>query len=175
MLALYQHPDNKKTPPKLVSSYQQLYEPTKVDQSSRWTLEWPALGIISDLKTDMNTAGHADSTCLIQCEKADISIQSKILLIYTVNKLMIDPPYRPESFTVIPHSDDSEIKRETFKYPPAAGGGWHYQADHVGRLIRDGKIESDRMPWEESRITQGWLDQVRKDGSSVLKDLKGQV
>jgi hypothetical protein len=77
MLALYQHPDNKKTPPKLVSSYQQLYEPTKVDQSSRWTLEWPALGIISDLKTDMNTAGHADSTCLIQCEKADISIQSQ--------------------------------------------------------------------------------------------------
>jgi len=88
---------------------------------------------------------------------------------------MIDPPYRPESFTVIPHSDDPSIKRETFDYPPAAGGGWHYQADHVGRLIRDGKIESDRMPWEESRITQGWFDQVRKDGPSVLKDLKGKA
>jgi hypothetical protein len=91
MLALYQHPDNKKTPPKLVSSYQQLYEPTKVDQSSRWTLEWPALGIISDLKTDMNTAGHADSTCLIQCEKADISIQSQSSTPYLPNTY-IRPP-----------------------------------------------------------------------------------
>ena len=88
---------------------------------------------------------------------------------------MSDPPYRPEQFSIIPHSADSEIKRETFTYKPAAGGGWHYQADHVGRCIRDGKIESERMPWEESRIVQGWFDQVRKDGSSVLKDLKGKV
>lgn len=178
MLALYQHPDNKATPPKLVSSYQQLYEPTDVDQSSRWTLEWPGLDIIADLKTDMNTAGHADSTCLIQCEKGDISIQSKHSILNKLNrgrKLILDPPYRPESFTVIPHSDDSSIQRETHTHKPAAGGGWHYQADHVGRLIRDGKIESDRMPWEESRITQGWLDQVRKNGNSVLKDLKGKV
>jgi len=88
---------------------------------------------------------------------------------------MSDPPYRPEQFSIIPHSADAEIKRETFTYKPAAGGGWHYQADHVGRCIRDGKIESERMPWEESRIVQGWFDQVRKDGSSVLKDLKGKV
>jgi len=102
MLALYQHPDNKKTPPKLVSSYQQLYEPTKVDQSSRWTLEWPALGIISDLKTDMNTAGHADSTCLIQCEKADISIQSQSFTPYLSNTY-IRPPIQT---------------RELYRHPP---------------------------------------------------------
>ena len=76
MLLLYQHPDNKKTAPKVVSSYQQIYAPTGVDQNSRWTLEWPGLGIISDLKTDLATAGHSDSTCLISCEKADISIHS---------------------------------------------------------------------------------------------------
>jgi hypothetical protein len=76
---------------------------------------------------------------------------------------------------VIPHSGDASLKRESFHYPPAAGGGWHYQADEVARCIRDGKIESERMPWEESRITQSWLDQVRKDGTSVLKDLKGKA
>jgi hypothetical protein len=45
----------------------------------------------------------------------------------------------------------------------------------VARCIRDGKIESDRMPWEESRITQGWFDEVRKNGDSVLKDFKGKA
>jgi hypothetical protein len=84
MLALYQHPDNKKTSPKIVSSYQQLYAPTKVDQNSRWTLEWPALGIIADLKTDMDTDAHADSTCLISCEKGDISIESMFPLFHLV-------------------------------------------------------------------------------------------
>jgi hypothetical protein len=88
---------------------------------------------------------------------------------------MSDPPYRPERFNVIPNSGDASLKRESFHYPPAAGGGWHYQADEVARCIRDGKIESERMPWEESRITQSWLDQVRKDGTSVLKDLKGKA
>jgi hypothetical protein len=87
-----------------------------------------------------------------------------------------DPPYRPEKFTIIPHSDSPDtIKRETFNLPPSAGGGWHYQADEVGRCIRDGKIESERMPWEESKIVQGWFDQVRKEGRSVLKDLKGKA
>lgn len=41
--------------------------------------------------------------------------------------------------------------------------------------MRDGKIESERMSWEESRITQGWYDQVRKEGGSVLKNLKGKA
>lgn len=31
------------------------------------------------------------------------------------------------------------------------------------------------MPWEESRVVQGWLDQVRKEGGSAIKDLKGKA
>jgi hypothetical protein len=48
----------------------------------------------------------------------------------------------------------------------------HYEADEVARCIRDGKTESERMPLKESRVTQGWLDAVRKNGSTVLKDRK---
>lgn len=49
----------------------------------------------------------------------------------------------------------------------------HYEADEVARCIRDGKKESERMPWEESRIVQGWFDEIRKNGDTVLKDVKG--
>lgn len=51
----------------------------------------------------------------------------------------------------------------------------HYEADEVARCVRDGKLESDRMPLSESRIVQGWFDEVRKSGGSVLKDVKGQA
>jgi hypothetical protein len=49
----------------------------------------------------------------------------------------------------------------------------HYEADECARCIRDGKLESERMPHEESRIVQSWFDQVRKAGDTVLKDRKG--
>ena len=49
----------------------------------------------------------------------------------------------------------------------------HYEADEVARCIRDGKLESQRMPLAESRIVQGWFDQVRKAGDTVLKNAKG--
>lgn len=76
MLLLYQHPDNKKTAPKLVSSYQQIYAPTGVDQSSRWVLEWTGLGgVVANLMTDICTDAYKEATCLIQCEKGDIAIE----------------------------------------------------------------------------------------------------
>ena len=53
------------------------------------------------------------------------------------------------------------------------GGSMHYEADEVARCLRDGKKQSERMPWDESRVVQSWFDKVRKDGNSVLKDVKG--
>lgn len=50
-----------------------------------------------------------------------------------------------------------------------------YEADEVFRCLARGEVESGRMPWEESRVVQGWFDQVRNDGSTVLKGLKGTV
>ena len=48
-----------------------------------------------------------------------------------------------------------------------------YEADEVARCIRDGKIESERMQWEESRVVQGWVDKVRKEGPSETAKLVG--
>lgn len=95
--------------------------------------------------------------------------------------LTADPPWRPETLTIVPHAsfEPGSIKeRSSTKYPVAAkgaGGGMHYEADEVARCIRDGKTQSDRMPLAESRITQGWLDAVRKQGNTVLKERKPTV
>lgn len=92
MLLLYQHPDNKRTPPKLVSSYQQLYPLTQVDQSSRWVLEWTGLGgVLGNMMTDINTDAYKEATCLIQCEKGDIAIECLSLPIFPYPSLTLNP------------------------------------------------------------------------------------
>lgn len=73
-----------------------------------------------------------------------------------------------------PPPKEGDITEETVhNCPIGTGNGMHYEADHVARCIRDKKLESERMPLAESRVVQGWLDKVRKDGNSVLKDVVG--
>lgn len=60
-----------------------------------------------------------------------------------------------------------------YQFDNHAGDSMHYEADEVARCLRDGKLESDRVPLEESIITQGWMDRIRKDGDTVLKNVNG--
>jgi hypothetical protein len=58
------------------------------------------------------------------------------------------------------------IKEKTEHHHPVQGNsGMAYEADEVARCVRDGKNESERMRWEESRIVQGWFDRVRGDAA----------
>jgi len=85
-------------------------------------------------------------------------------------------PFKPQKFWISPHPNpkDGEVPEKTeHSYPVDTGGGMHYEADEVARCVRDGKLESDRMPWDESRVVQGWFDQVRTHGNTILKDAKG--
>lgn len=75
MLALFQHPDNNRTPPKMLTSYQTLYPRSGVDLNSRWLLEFPGLDNVQALlTTDMDTTGCGDMTALISCQHADLAI-----------------------------------------------------------------------------------------------------
>lgn len=159
MLALHHHPDNKDRSPRVVTSYQKIYPRSGVDAMSHWIVDWKDFAQCRCL-TDMTTSGYKNATAIISCEEGDLVIPY--------------PPWRPSSFSIVPHPEEEPqgkiTKTETFEHPVAEGGGMHYEADEVARCIRDGKTESERMPLEESRITQIWLDDVRKAGDSVLKN-----
>ncbi|GFZ46901.1 hypothetical protein JCM24511_04121 [Saitozyma sp. JCM 24511] len=164
MLVLHQHPLNKdRKPPKLHFSHQTLYPRSNVDLNSRWLLEWEGVSQAM-LMTDMNTHGPRESTVYISCEEGDLALEWG--------------PFKPQRFWLIPHPPGAEksIKETTeHHYPVSAGGGMAYEADEVARCVRDGKLESERMPWEESRIVQSWFDQVRRAGGGVLADAKGNA
>ncbi|WRT65254.1 uncharacterized protein IL334_002197 [Kwoniella shivajii] len=164
MLLVHRNPHNKDKNPKVVSSYQSIYKRSGVDLNSRWIVEWDGL-CHGQLLTDLSSAGLQEATAVLQCSEGDLIIEY--------------PPYKPETFHIVPRParDLGAIKEKTTHHVPVHSGnhGMSYEADEVARCIRDGKTESDRMPWEESKVVQRWLDDVRKNGPSSTKDMKGNA
>jgi predicted dehydrogenase len=44
---------------------------------------------------------------------------------------------------------------------PFDGNGYHYEAAEIGRLIREGRIESDIMSWQDSMYVMEAMDRIR--------------
>ncbi|ORY27923.1 hypothetical protein BCR39DRAFT_217143 [Naematelia encephala] len=154
MMLLHRHPFNTNgKPPSLVFSHQTIYKRSGVDANSRWLLNWDGVGQAMCV-TDMTAHGTHYGCVIVTCEKGDLILDGSIA--------------RPSTFHIITRGKDgptADDEKETFNVPVPAGVGMCYEADEVYRCIRDGKIESERMPWEESRIVQGWFDEIRAAGS----------
>ncbi|THX59635.1 hypothetical protein D6D08_08885 [Aureobasidium pullulans] len=58
---------------------------------------------------------------------------------------------------------DQPGRVDEFSCPfPAGGHGMYYEADEAARCVRDGLLESDVMPWEESILIMEVMDQIRE-------------
>lgn len=71
------------------------------------------------------------------------------------------PIYRPTKYRIIKH--DGEYVEHSFEVP-AGGMGMFWEADEAARCLRDGKSESEGIPWEESILVAELLDEARKQG-----------
>lgn len=47
---------------------------------------------------------------------------------------------------------------------PGNGKGMYWEADEVARCLRDGKLESEGLPWEESIVIMEVMDEIRRQG-----------
>ena len=72
-------------------------------------------------------------------------------------------PCRPTRYLVIPKKGLGEV-RDVECSIPAGGRGMYWEADEVARCLRDGKLESDSLPWEESIAIMEVMDEVRRQG-----------
>ncbi|BEI80400.1 hypothetical protein CcaverHIS002_0109290 [Cutaneotrichosporon cavernicola] len=175
------HPQNTDMEPQVLDFSQRIYKRNGVDEMSAFTVKWEGLAE-ARLLNDFTAWTPRDNACVIDCDKAQLIIdrtlptrQPLTQTPCTVLNASVSCPTRrpslaapsPEAPAVKP-DDITEETEHRFSIP--AGNGMHYEADHVARCLRDGKLESDRMPLAESRVVQGWLDTVRKGGNSVLKD-----
>lgn len=74
--------------------------------------------------------------------------------------------YAPEWYRVIPASSSGEPTTVQDVHVPVPGGGrgMFWEADEVGRCLRDGKLESEGLPWDESIAIMEVMDEVRRQG-----------
>ncbi|OXH35621.1 hypothetical protein J005_02100 [Cryptococcus neoformans] len=152
------HPLNIDKDPKILFTHQTIYPRSELDINSRQ-------GFDRGLPCE-------EEDLVIACTFPHSSPFSLALTFPSLSHFL--PTYRspnePETFYIHPRpprfpGPKGTITTSTTHHHPLHDGnnGMSYEADEVARCIRDGKIESERMPWEESRVVQGWADKVRKE------------
>ena len=149
VLALYEHPANKKALPTSISGSMVKTPLTGVDRSTSWTL---------------NFTETLQAQAILSCNITLPSPTPSATIRYRNGNILIQPPiYKPPSFTVqyFDKPGSGKIVREEKKTFEILGGGWHYQADEVARCIRDGKIESDVWSHDKSLLLMDVFDEVR--------------
>ncbi|KAI5120726.1 hypothetical protein M0805_006432 [Coniferiporia weirii] len=160
LLLLYRHPKNGRAAPEHIRASMLKYPQTGVDLYTDWTLDFPRIGTGARacLSTSMCVNSPMEVVTRVQGTKGEIIL-----------------PWvsaRPERF-VIRRSKigrgPQEFTEETREFP-IQGMGLNWEADAVARYIRDGKIESDRMPHEETLLELAIFDEVRRQGGYIFPE-----
>ena len=77
----------------------------------------------------------------------------------TEARVVVEPTwYRPAVFSLIAR-DGTVLERFD---EPHQGGGLRHQAEEVARCLRDGRVESEVMPLDETLSIMRTLDEVRR-------------
>lgn len=101
------------------------------------------------VSTDPDGEGSSRPTIRIQGTKGEVQIEG--------------PAFRPEAYRIIPKKGEGEIKEVKCPFP-GNGKGMYWEADEVARCLRDGKLESEGLPWEESIVIMEVMDEVKRQG-----------
>ena len=154
-------PPAERKPPKVLSIMDH-YAKTGSDEKTTMILDFPsgpqgapsAHGIaLTNLRVaaDPDGQGSAGSPIRIQGTKGEIQVAH--------------PAYRPLSYSLIKAGDANspQVSEKKFEIPGGAHG-LCYEADEAARCLRDGKLESEGLTWEESIVIMETMDEVRKQG-----------
>jgi predicted dehydrogenase len=84
------------------------------------------------------------------------------------------PIFRPTVFRI--QWQNGEVEEHSYPIPTDPerdnwGHGMFWEADEVARCIRDGKLESPRLGWEESIVIMETMDEVRRQGDLAYPEL----
>jgi hypothetical protein len=82
------------------------------------------------------------------------------------------PAFQPTRYRVVPFKQGDlpvTIRDVEFAFP-GNGHGMYYEADEAARCVRDGKLESETMPWDESILVMEVMDEVRRQGGLKYPD-----
>ena len=114
------------------------------------------------MRLDHATSKHAMTgpTVRIQGTKAEIQVFG---LTSTPTKYKLVPWQSHQTAAAGRTPISTCIQEHTFDFP-GNGSGLFWEADEAARCWRDGKLESDDMPWRESIVIMETMDEIRRQG-----------
>ncbi|KAF4123854.1 Oxidoreductase family, NAD-binding Rossmann fold [Geosmithia morbida] len=153
--------------PKVVAAINK-YPATGVDEQTSIICQWPQSNLMGIATTNLRVSTDPDGkhtagpAIRIQGSEGEIQVYA--------------PAYRPLKYRVV--RKDSDGKAETVDCPipsdPERGGWGHgmfWEADECARCLRDGRKESETMPWSESIAIMQTMDEALAQGGVVYPEL----
>lgn len=167
--------EGKVTLPPNVKAALSKYDGTGCDEMTSIVLEFPGAHVGSVGPDAKNGNGDAHAIALTNIRVSNSPSDEHpsadpVRIQGTLGDITVSAPsYRPISYTVVPAQNANRGKLavydfETKRFDIPAGHGMFWEADECARCIRDGKLESDVMGWEESLAVMGVMDEVRLQG-----------
>ena len=158
-------PEAEKEAPNVVASINKYA--TGADETTSMILQFPkhnTVGIaLTSLRvgTDPGGKNSAGAAIRIQGSKGEIQVMG--------------PAYRPLQYRIIKKDSDGAVEIIDCPIPKDTardfGHGMFWEADECARCLRDGKLESASLPWNESIVIMEVMEEVLKQGGVKYPDL----
>lgn len=176
--ALYHaQPPADREAPSVIASASVRHAATGVDESTCTVLTFPRAGAVGVAMTSLRVGSTSEPGGSFARSPA-IRIQG------TRGEIQVlGYGYRPDGFRVLRRlvgggAEEKQVveEEEQFVVPkdPARGGWGHgmfWEADEAARCVRDGRLESDGMPLEESVVVMQAMEEALRQGGVEYPDL----
>ncbi|KAH8104136.1 NAD(P)-binding protein [Cristinia sonorae] len=158
VVALYEHPSNKKAYPTKITGSILKTPLTGVDSSTTWTLNFTENLRAQAILSASITLPSPNPAATIRYRNGNILINA--------------PIYKPSSFTVqyFDKPGSGNVVKEEKHVFSFVGGGWHFEADEVARCVTAGKLESEVWGHDKSILLMEVFDEVRRQGEYKLPE-----
>ncbi|KAI1471583.1 NAD(P)-binding protein [Daldinia caldariorum] len=160
-------PEAEKEAPRTLAAVNK-YAATGADELTSVILQFPrhnAQGIaLTSLRIATNTDGHNGGGPAIKIQGTKGEIQ------------VMGPAFSPLQYRVVRKDGGGEVEVVDCPIPkdPARDGWGHgmfWEADECARCLRDGKKESDTLPWSESIAIMEVMEEALKQGDVKYPDV----
>ena len=184
-LMLYHMQSKPRQKPKILAAINK-YAKTGVDESTAIIFQWEKQNTMGVALAAHNVDSNADTRGWGDLSKSDfdgpcVRIQGSKGDIHVYGTA-----YRPTRYRVILHGDPlgkilevpCRIPKDPVMEPRRKdddavgwGHGLFWEADEAARCVRDGKLESEGLEWEESIVIMEAMDEIRQQGGLTYPDL----
>lgn len=158
-------PEEDKEAPNVVAAINKYH--TGADESTSIILQFPkhkSMGIaLTSLRvgTDVDGLNSGGPAIRIQGSGGEIQVMG--------------PAYRPLQYKVIKKDGGGKVEVVDCPIPTDPerdwGHGFFWEADECARCLRDGKVQSDTLPWSESIAIMEVMESTLKQGGVTYSDL----